>query len=95
MRNIMEEYVQQRLRGGGVARPLPIMVFGPLGGGKTFAVREVSRFREGGTSHPIGPAIFVFVGATASSRRVRRGYGRACRAGSQEAGLRLSPAPAM
>jgi len=42
VRNIMEEYLQQTLRGGHSGRPLPIAVFGPPGAGKTFAVRQLA-----------------------------------------------------
>ncbi len=43
VRNIMEEYLQQTLRGGRSERPLPIAVFGPPGSGKTFAVRQMAK----------------------------------------------------
>jgi hypothetical protein len=43
VRNIMEEYVRQGLRGGHVRRPLAIAVFGPPGAGKTFAVRQLAK----------------------------------------------------
>ncbi len=42
VRNILEEYIQQRLHGGPVDRPLPVAVFGPPGAGKTFAVRQLA-----------------------------------------------------
>lgn len=42
MRNIMEEYVQQRLHGGPVDRPISVAIFGPPGAGKTFAVRQMA-----------------------------------------------------
>jgi hypothetical protein len=42
VRNILEEYVQQKLQGGPVNRPLPVAVFGPPGAGKTFAVRQLA-----------------------------------------------------
>ncbi len=42
VRNILEEYIQQRLHGGPVQRPLPVAVFGPPGSGKTFAVRQLA-----------------------------------------------------
>jgi hypothetical protein len=42
VRNIMEEYLQQTLRGGRPGRPLPIAAFGPPGAGKTFAVRQMA-----------------------------------------------------
>jgi hypothetical protein len=136
VRNILEEYVKQRLDGGPLDRPLPVAVFGPPGSGKTFAVRQLATvllsrqlraleynlsqlhsvaelgavfhelrdavlggdlplvfwdefdasldgmplgwlqhflapmedggFREGASFHPIGGAIFVFAGGTAS-----------------------------
>jgi hypothetical protein len=136
VRNILEEYIQQRLQGGPTSRPLPVAVFGPPGAGKTFAVRQLAtallsgelrtleynlsqvrseaeltaafhevrdvalqgdlplvfwdefdapldgvplgwlqhflapmedgRFRDGAAAHPLGGAIFVFAGGTAS-----------------------------
>jgi hypothetical protein len=42
VRNILEEYIQQRLHGAHVYRPLPVAVFGPPGAGKTFAVRQLA-----------------------------------------------------
>ena len=42
VRNILDEYVQQELRGGHIRVPLPIAVFGPPGAGKTFAVRQMA-----------------------------------------------------
>jgi hypothetical protein len=42
VRNILAEYIQQRLHGGPVDRPLPVAVFGPPGAGKTFAVRQLA-----------------------------------------------------
>ncbi len=42
VRNILEEYIRQRLQGGAVQRPLSVAVFGPPGAGKTFAVRQLA-----------------------------------------------------
>jgi hypothetical protein len=44
LRNILSEYVNQGLLGGGgrASAPLPIAVFGPPGAGKTFAVRQLA-----------------------------------------------------
>jgi hypothetical protein len=42
VRNILAEYIEQRLHGGPADRPLPVAVFGPPGAGKTFAVRQLA-----------------------------------------------------
>ncbi len=42
VRNIMQEYVEQRLRADRGRQPLSIAVFGPPGAGKTFAVRQLA-----------------------------------------------------
>jgi hypothetical protein len=42
VRNILEEYIKQRLDGGPLDRPLSVAVFGPPGSGKTFAVRQLA-----------------------------------------------------
>jgi hypothetical protein len=42
VRNIMQEYVEQRLRPDRGRQPLSIAVFGPPGAGKTYAVRQLA-----------------------------------------------------
>jgi hypothetical protein len=42
VRNIMQEYVEQRLRPDRGRQPLSIAVFGPPGAGKSFAVRQLA-----------------------------------------------------
>jgi hypothetical protein len=42
VRNIMQEYVEQRLHGDHGRQPLSVAVFGPPGAGKTFAVRQLA-----------------------------------------------------
>lgn len=42
VRNIMQEYVEQRAHGDGGSQPLSIAVFGPPGAGKTFAIRQLA-----------------------------------------------------
>jgi hypothetical protein len=42
VRNIMQEYVEQRAHGNRGGQPLSIAVFGPPGAGKTFAVRQLA-----------------------------------------------------
>jgi len=42
VRNIMQEYVEQRQHGDRGKQPLSVAVFGPPGAGKTFAVRQLA-----------------------------------------------------
>jgi hypothetical protein len=42
VRNIMQEYVEQRSHGDHGRQPLSVAVFGPPGAGKTFAVRQLA-----------------------------------------------------
>jgi hypothetical protein len=42
VRNIMQEYVEQRQHGDRGRQPLSVAVFGPPGAGKTFAVRQLT-----------------------------------------------------
>jgi hypothetical protein len=42
VRNIMQEYVEQRAHGDRGRHPLSVAVFGPPGAGKTFAVRQLA-----------------------------------------------------
>jgi len=43
VRNIMQEYVEQRSHGARGKQPLSVAVFGPPGAGKTFAVRQLAK----------------------------------------------------